>query len=137
MKRTGACHCGSVTIEVVLPGDPRPHRCNCSICTLKGSISIDVPLDALSVTSGNGVLSRYTFNTGVAQHWFCSNCGIHLFHQLRSDPGKYAINGASIAGLGPYDFAAMPVHDGAYAHPKETGQPARVAGRIRYEPADD
>ena len=137
MRRLGACHCKSVTIVVDLPDPPNPHRCNCSICTLKGSVSIDVPCDALTVTGGQEVLSLYTFNTAVAQHWFCSRCGIHVYHQLRSDPGKYAVNGACIPGCGPFDFAEMPVHDGAGAHPRDTGKPTRVAGIVRYERARD
>lgn len=137
MRQTGTCHCGRVTFTVDVPEDMRPHRCNCSICTLKGSVSIDVPHDALAITAGEDALSLYTFNTHLAQHWFCGTCGIHVYHQLRSDPAKVAINGACVAGLGPYDFSQMPVHDGRDAHPKDTGRPTRIAGMMRYESKRD
>lgn len=136
-RREGACHCGGVKIAVDLPENPRPHRCNCSMCAMKGSVAIDVPIAALTVLEGEGLLSRYSFGTGVARHWFCRQCGIHVFQQLRSDPEKYGVNGVCFPGLGQFDFAAMPVHDGANAHPKDTGAPTRIAGTMRYEAAGD
>ena len=101
---------------------------------MKAMVAIDVPMDALVVTGGEDFLSLYKFNTGVAEHYFCSNCGIHMFQRLRSDPSRYGVNGACFDGLGRFDFDEMPVHDGGSAHPKDTGQPTRVAGSARYDP---
>lgn len=137
MKHTGACHCERVIFDVEVTGEPTPHWCNCSMCAMKGSIAFDVPLAALTVTTGQELLSRYQFNTGVAEHYFCSNCGIHLFQRLRSDPSKYGVNGACLQGVGRYDFVDLPVHDGSRSHPNDTGKPTRIAGIMRYEPADD
>ena len=131
MRRTGGCHCGCVRIAVEMPGH-RPHYCNCTMCAMKGSLAIDVPVAALTVLEGGELLACYSFNTGVAKHWFCKNCGIHVFQQLRSDPRKYGVNAVCFKGLGRYDFTALAVHDGANAHPKDTGQPARLAGKISY-----
>ena len=134
MRREGACHCGGVRVEVEIPDDARPHYCNCSMCAKKGSLAIDVPPAALTVLAGHEVLGCYGFNTGVARHWFCRNCGIHVFQQLRSDPEKYGVNTVCFEGLGRYDFSELGVHDGGNAHPKDTGEPPRLAGHIRFEP---
>ena len=133
MRREGACHCGGVRIAVEMPSDPRPHYCNCSMCAMKGSLAIDVPIAALTVLEGSELLACYSFNTNVAQHWFCRSCGIHLFQRLRSDPDKYGVNAVCFDGFGRYDFDALCVHDGRDAHPKDTGLPTRIAGVMRYE----
>ena len=36
--------------------------------------------------------SLYTFNTHEAKHRFCGHCGIHPFHQLRSNPDNYGVS---------------------------------------------
>lgn len=133
MRREGACHCGGVRIAVEMQEAPQPHLCNCSMCSMKAMVAVDVPLEALTVLAGEELLSCYRFNTAVAKHWFCRNCGIHVFQRLRSDPTKYGVNGACFDRLGRYDFAALPVHDSANAHPKDTGQPTRIAGTMRYD----
>jgi len=99
---------------------------------MKGSILIDVPLAALRITEGQDRLTLYTFNTGVAKHHFCSTCGIHPFHQLRSEPDKYGINGVCLDGLDRYLFEELPVHDGQN-HPKDNDGRSGWAGVVRYE----
>jgi hypothetical protein len=42
--------------------------------------------------SGESSLTTYTFNTGVAQHSFCSKCGIKSFYVPRSHPDGLSIN---------------------------------------------
>jgi len=42
--------------------------------------------------SGENSLTTYTFNTGVAQHSFCSKCGIKSFYVPRSHPDGLSIN---------------------------------------------
>lgn len=133
MRREATCHCGGVRIAVEMPSDPRPHYCNCSMCALKGSLALDVPIAALTVLEGEELLACYSFNTGVAKHWFCRTCGIHLFQRLRSDPTKYGVNAVCFDGLGRYDFKELNVNDGRDAHPKDTGLPTRIAGFVRYE----
>lgn len=134
VERKGACHCGAVQFSVVLSPKLQGRRCDCSICSMKGAVMIAAPLADLTLTAGEDALSCYTFNTGVAKHWFCSHCGIHCFHQTRSDPGQYGINAACLKGLSPYhDFPDLPVANGAN-HPKDGNAP-RLAGRLRFEPA--
>jgi hypothetical protein len=130
----GGCHCGAVRYRAVIPPGPVVRRCNCSICVMKGVLMIDVPLENMTVTRGEDVLALYTFGTGAAKHRFCPKCGIHVFHQTRSDPDKYGINAATLDEVSPYDFAEVPVFDGIN-HPKDTGGPGQYAGVMRYEKA--
>jgi len=132
----GSCHCGAVRFTVQLPEVLRPRRCNCSICAMKGVVMIDVPLADLAIDAGEELLTLYTFNTGEAKHRFCSRCGIHTFHQTRSDPDKFGINAACLEGMSPYDWAELPVFDGRN-HPSDNGGKGRYAGVMRYLPAGE
>ena len=102
---------------------------------MKGAVTVGAPLDALEVTEGQDLLTCYRFNTGVAKHWFCSRCGSYTFHQRRSDPDTYGVNVACL-GRDPYaDFPDVAVVDGIH-HARDTGT-LRVAGRLKFEPADE
>ena len=134
---TGGCHCGAVRFTVDLPQVLSPTRCNCSICAKKGTAGVYVPLAALTVTAGEDALSCYRFNTGVAQHWFCSKCGIHCYHQTRADPDLYAISAACLDDVAVYEqFAEVPVHDGVH-HALDHGGTRRVAGVQRFVKTGD
>ena len=133
-EHEGGCHCGAVRYRAQVPADARVRRCNCSICAMKGVLMIDVPLQNLDVVRCDEIIALYTFNTHEAKHHFCPRCGIHVFHQTRSDPDKYGLNAATIDGVSPYDFAEVPVFDGVN-HPGDTGV-ARYAGTMRFEPGD-
>ena len=133
--RTGACHCGVVKFEAQLPELLVGSRCNCSICAMKGAAMVYLPLADLHVTSGEDALGCYTFNTGVAKHWFCRNCGIHIYHQARSDPDLCAINAATLDGIDVYrDFPAIAVADGQ-RHSFDNGGVRYQAGILRFEPS--
>ena len=132
--REGGCHCGAVRYRAEIPAGAVTRRCNCSICSMKGVLMIDVPLENLEVTSGQDVLALYTFGTHEAKHRFCSRCGIHVFHRTRSDPDKFGLNAATLDGVSPYDFVEVAVFDGVN-HPGDTGV-SRYAGTMRFE-ADD
>ena len=88
----GGCHCGEVAFEVRLADRVTAHRCNCSICRASGFVGIIVPASAFTLLRGRQRLSEYTFNTGVARHWFCSQCGVKSFYRPRSNPDGYNIN---------------------------------------------
>jgi hypothetical protein len=66
--------------------------CNCSICAKKGFLHLIVAPEQFELLSGKEALTTYRFNTGVAQHTFCSNCGMHPFYVPRSDPDKIDVN---------------------------------------------
>ena len=46
----------------------------------------------LKVIKGENKIKVYQFNTKVAKHHFCSECGIQTHNQRRSDPNTYGIN---------------------------------------------
>lgn len=130
------CHCGAVRFEAELPEDLHAVRCNCSICAMKGAAMVYLPAGKLAVTQGEDSLACYRFNTMAAGHRFCRHCGIHCFHQTRSDPETYAINVACIEGVRPYeDFPETPVIDGS-RHALDHGGERRMAGRLRFVPED-
>jgi len=44
------------------------------------------------LVAGEEALSCYTFNTGVAEHFFCRHCGVKSFYIPRSNPDGYSLN---------------------------------------------
>ena len=135
MVRNGACHCGAIKFTAEIAEPLRGARCDCSICSLKGAVTVGTPLDGLTIVEGEELLSLYQFNTRVAKHYFCSRCGTYTFHQRRSDPNTYGVNVACL-GLNPYhDFPDVPVIDGRN-HVRDTGE-TRLAGRLKFEPAHE
>ncbi len=89
---TGGCHCGAVrfTVESELPIELE--RCNCSICTKSAYIHLIVPKNQFTLVSGNEILKTYTWNSGIAQHYFCRTCGIKPFYIPRSNPDGVDVN---------------------------------------------
>ena len=87
----GGCHCGRVRFRVTASLS-RVTYCNCSMCAKKGFLHLIVPPERFELISGKDALTTYRFNTGTAQHTFCSHCGIHPFYVPRSDPDKIDIN---------------------------------------------
>ncbi|HEY3498571.1 MAG TPA: GFA family protein [Polyangiaceae bacterium] len=87
----GGCHCGRVRFRVTAELS-EVLLCNCSLCTMKGFWHLIVPPSAFELLSGADALAVYRFNTGVAEHRFCSRCGVHPFYTPRSDPDKVDVN---------------------------------------------
>lgn len=111
--RKSTCHCGDVELELNLPdGLVDMRRCNCSMCSRRGTIAATVPLDDLKVIKGAEKLSLYQFRTNTAKHYFCSVCGIYTHHQRRSDPNTYGVNIACIEGVDPYAQIDVQITDG-------------------------
>lgn len=118
-KHRASCHCGSVVLELDLPdGLVNPRHCDCSICRRKGAMVASVPLSGIKVLQGQEVLKLYQFNTKVAKHYFCSNCGIYTHHQRRSNPNEYGFNVGCLEGVNPFDLEPVPVNDGVN-HPAD------------------
>ena len=103
----GGCHCGRVRFRV-RDDLSRVTECNCSICTKKGFLHLIVPRDRFELLSGEGELTSYRFNTGVAEHLFCRTCGVHSFYVPRSDPGKIDVN-VRCLDAGAVDLTSLPV----------------------------
>ena len=134
--RTGRCHCGAVRFEATLSdGFNSIRRCNCSYCRMRGAVVVMAETGGIKLLQGEDALTSYRFHTGTAQHFFCSRCGIYTHHQRRSDRSQYGVNVACLDGVSPFDFPEVPVADGVN-HPNDTGGPARLAGTLRFIPAD-
>lgn len=129
----GQCHCGAVLFEVELSdGFNTIRRCTCSYCRMRGAVAVSAALGSLKVVQGENALTSYRFNTGSAQHFFCSRCGIYTHHQRRSNPNEYGVNVACLEGVSPFDFPEVPVWDGV-KHPNDNSGKAQRAGTLRFE----
>ena len=69
------------------------------MCKRKGAISTVIDKKDLKVTKGEELLKFYQFNTNVAKHYFCTNCGIYTHNQRRADPNTYGINVGCLNGI--------------------------------------
>jgi hypothetical protein len=112
-KYIGSCHCGGVRFEVETDQPLGPYfRCNCSLCSRKGAVIGAAPRSALSVVSGQDLLSTYTWNTHEAQHYFCKICGIYTHHVMRGQIHTVGLNMACIEGFDVFGQGEVAVDDG-------------------------
>ncbi|HJU10626.1 MAG TPA: GFA family protein [Candidatus Binataceae bacterium] len=118
----------------LLDGLNTARRCNCSYCRMMGAVVVSAEAGDFSVESGQDVLTVYRFNTKVADHYFCSKCGIHTHHRRRSNPNQYSVNAACLKGVSPFDFHEVPVFDGI-THPRDRDGTYRIVGHLRYSPS--
>ncbi len=103
----GGCHCGAVRFQVIIDR-PSVLDCNCSICRKKGFLHSIIPESNFTLLQGQDVLTVYTFNTGIAQHTFCSICGIHSFYRPRSHPDMIDVNIRCLDDVGMDEFEIEP-----------------------------
>jgi hypothetical protein len=96
VTHAGGCHCGRVRFEVTAPARLEVFDCNCSICAKFGYLHLIVPADRFVLIAGRDDLTTYTFNTGVAKHYFCSRCGVKSFYIPRSHPDGVSVNARCI-----------------------------------------
>lgn len=89
---TGGCHCGAVQYEVEAPAELLVELCNCSICAMTSYLHLIVPRSRFRLLTDPEKLTTYTFNTGIAQHYFCKCCGIKSFYVPRSNPDGVSVN---------------------------------------------
>jgi hypothetical protein len=133
----GACHCGSIRFRVTLTeGFASARRCTCSICRMRGAIAVTSTADKFQILEGADKLATYRFNTKTAEHHFCSNCGIYTHHKRRSNPNQIGVNVACLAGVSPFDFREVKVHDGN-RHPADNPtHTTYTAGTLTFTPSD-
>lgn len=109
----GSCHCGAVKFEVDMPeGLVKLRRCNCSLCRRKGAIMASVPESHFHLLKGKEQLSSYRWNTGIAEHFFCNQCGIYTHHRRRLAPDEYGFNIACLEGVDPFSYTDVTIFDG-------------------------
>jgi hypothetical protein len=101
----GHCHCGAVQFRIE-GAITELTTCDCSLCMMRGALMAKVHESGLTVLAGEDRLTLYQWNTRTARHYFCSVCGIYVFHRKRSQPDHYGINARCLEGL---DLAALPV----------------------------
>lgn len=113
VKHTGGCHCGRIRFEVRAPAQLVVAECNCSICAKSGYLHLIVEKDRFALMRGEDALTTYTFNTGVAKHYFCSHCGIKSFYIPRSHPDGVSVNARCIDG-GTIESMSVRTFDGQH-----------------------
>jgi len=131
-EKEAACHCGTVRFRVKLTdGFNTVRRCTCSYCRMRGAVAVSADVGGIAFDAGEEALTVYRFNTGVAQHYFCSRCGIYTHHRRRSNPKQYGVNVACLKDVSPFDFADVPVIDGVN-HPSDHGSGNEIVGHLRF-----
>jgi len=131
----GSCHCGAVKfIATLTEGFASARRCTCSICRMRGAVAVTSTQDAFQITQGEDKIATYRFNTGVAEHHFCSVCGIYTHHKRRSNPNELGVNVACLEGVSPFDFPEVKVHDGQRHPADDPEHRTYTAGVLRFEP---
>ena len=133
----GACHCGGIRFTVTLTdGFASARRCTCSICRMRGAVAVTSTPEEFRLTQGADQLATYRFNTGTAEHHFCSTCGIYTHHKRRSNPNQLGVNAACLEGVSPFDFPEVPVLDGA-RHPSDNpNNESYMAGTLKFIAAE-
>ena len=63
----------------------------------------------LKIVKGEDNLKMYQFNTNVAEHYFCSICGIYTHHKRRSNPKEFGINIGCMEGINPDEYFKLKV----------------------------
>src|SRR5262245_25277473 len=109
MTHSGGCHCGRIAFEV--DGDlAQVMECNCSICTKRGYLLWFVPREHLRLSTPEGDLATYTFNTGRIRHHFCPRCGCAPFGVGSDNTGaaKAAVNVRCLDGVDLSALRVMP-----------------------------
>ena len=121
--RAGGCHCGAVRFEAALPDVVEAQACNCSMCEKLGFIHIILPESRFRLTAGEGAITTYEFNTGVAKHTFCSVCGVKSFYRPRSNPDGWSVNARCLdeadaldIRIEPFDGRNWEAHGASLAH---------------------
>ena len=70
------------------------------------------PIEDVKIEQGADHLIHYKWNTKVATHHFCSNCGIMTHHQRRTTPEICGINVGCIDELDYRSFQDVPMNNG-------------------------
>tara|TARA_Y100001960_G_scaffold15377_1_gene13940 strand:+ start:760 stop:1155 length:396 start_codon:yes stop_codon:yes gene_type:complete len=88
----GSCHCKLIQFEVIGEKNVKVLDCSCSICSILNYKHYIIDKSQFKLLKGKKYLSTYTFNTNVAKHLFCKNCGIKSFYIPRSHPDSISVN---------------------------------------------
>jgi hypothetical protein len=128
--REGGCHCGQVRFRARVDLDLLSW-CNCSICTKKGIIHLSCAPEDFELLHGKHALTAYTFGTGMAQHTFCTHCGMHAFYIPRSQPHRLSVNARCLDDIDGGSLNPRGFFDGQHW---EEAQRKRIAEGVRVAP---
>lgn len=104
-EHSGSCHCGAVRFAIRHEID-EVTSCDCSLCVKRNARMAKVPEAALTLLAGEDLLGLYEWNSRRAKHYFCSRCGIYVFHRKRAAPDHFGVN---IFCLDAFDPGAVPI----------------------------
>jgi hypothetical protein len=102
---SGSCHCGVVQFRVDAVISELT-TCDCSLCVKRNAVMAKIPEQALAVVKGEDALTLYQWNTRRPKHYFCSQCGIYVFHRKRAAPDYFGIN---VFCLDEFDPTSLPI----------------------------
>ena len=72
-----------------------------------------IKLNKLKVIKGSNKLKIYKFGKkNLAEHFFCSNCGIYTHHRSYTNPENYEFNVACLDNVDTFKLKNIPVFDG-------------------------
>ena len=108
------CHCGEVELEIKESEVALNKflRCNCTLCKKKGYIMTFAPIKDVKITKGEDKVKLYQYHTKVAEHYFCSECGIYTHHKMRSRPEMYGLNVGCIDDIDQFKLENVGLNDG-------------------------
>jgi hypothetical protein len=109
-----SCHCGAIEAEVKISERiEKILRCNCSLCKRKGAMMTMVKNEDFKIIKGEDKLKLYQFHTKVANHYFCSICGIYTHHNPRSNPAMTGFNLGCLEDVDTFKLKDIFINDGA------------------------
>jgi hypothetical protein len=129
--REGGCHCGRVRFRAQVDLDLLS-QCSCTICTKKGILHLPINPADFALLRGKDAITVYTFGTGVAQHSFCTHCGMHAFYIPRSVPDAISVNARCLDGVDAMSLKPSRFFDGRHW---EEAQSKRIAAGGHVAPA--
>ena len=115
----GACHCGTIAVELDTRADPRelPLRaCSCTFCRKHGARTISDPAGRVRIAL-SGEVSRYRWGLATADFLVCARCGVYAGAVLRDGALAWAvINTRILEDQSPFQREELPVsYDGEAA----------------------
>ena len=104
-SHAASCHCGGIRFTVT-HDLVELTTCDCSLCVKRNAVMVKVPEAALRIAQGHELLALYEWNSKRAKHYFCSRCGIYVFHRKRAAPDHFGVN---IFCLDAFNPGSLPV----------------------------
>jgi hypothetical protein len=86
-RLSGACHCGTIGLELALPRPPEEEvvgACQCSFCRKHNARTVSDPrASARLVVHDPAELQRYRFGLSASEVVLCRRCGVYVAMLMR------------------------------------------------------